>query len=222
MLFERALSLWRGSALADALYTEFAAEEARRLEELRLMCREELLAARLALGEHERVIAELAALSAEHPLREQPRMQLAIALYRSGRQVEALDVLRDARRTLSDQLGLDAGEELRALERAILRHDPELAPPPPAPPPSARLPATTTSLIGRERELSDLRALVQRPDVRLLSLVGAGGTGKTRVALALAADCHGLFADGIAFVELAPLSAPELVLPADRACSRSR
>ena len=91
MLFERALSLWRGAALADALYAGFAAEEARRLEELRLACREELLAARLALGEHERVITELAALSAEHPLREQLRMQLAIALYRAGRQAEALD-----------------------------------------------------------------------------------------------------------------------------------
>ena len=141
-------------------------------------------------------------------------MQLAIALYRAGRQAEALDILRDAQRALRDELGLDASEELRSLERAILRHDPELAPPPQAEQPLVRLPAVTTSLIGRERELGDLRALVQRPDVRLLSLVGAGGTGKTRVGLALAADCHGLFADGIAFVELAPLSAPELVLPA--------
>lgn len=214
MLFERALSLWRGSALADAQYADFAAAEARRLEELRLTCREELLAARLALGEHERVITELAGLSAEHPLREQLRMQLAIALYRAGRQAEALDVLRDARRALHEQLGLDPSDALRALERAILQHDPELAAPPKAVTSVARLPAITTSLIGRERELGDLRALVQRPDVRLLSLVGAGGTGKTRVALALATDCHGLFADGVAFVELAPLNAPELVLPA--------
>lgn len=214
MLFERALSLWRGSALADARYAEFAADEARRLEELRLTCLEELLATRLALGEHDRVLTELAGLSAEHPLREQLRMHLAVALYRAGRQAEALDVLRHTRRALRDELGLEAGEALRSLERAILRHDPELAPPPQAAPPSVRLPAITTALIGRERELGDLRALVQRADVRLLSLVGAGGTGKTRVALALAADCHGLFADGIAFVELAPLSAPELVLPA--------
>ena len=214
LLFERALSLWRGAALADALYAGFADEEARRLAELRLACREELLAVRLALGEHERVITELAALSAEHPLREQLRTQLAIALTRAGRQAEALDTLRDAQRALRDELGLDASEELRSLERAILRHDPELAPPLQAEQPLVRLPAVTTSLIGRERELGDLRALVQRPDVRLLSLVGAGGTGKTRVGLALAADCHGLFADGIAFVELAPLSAPELVLPA--------
>ena len=71
------------------------------------MCLEELLAARLALGEHERVITELAGLSADHPLREQSRMHLAIALYRSGRQAEALDVLRDTRRALSDELGLE-------------------------------------------------------------------------------------------------------------------
>ena len=153
-------------------------------------------------------------LSAAHPLREQLRMHLAVALYRAGRQTEALDVLRDAQRVLRDELGLDASDALRSLERAILRHDPELAPPPQVASPSVRLPAVTTPLIGRERELADLRALVQRPDVRLLSLVGAGGTGKTRVALALATDCHGLFADGIALVELAPLSAPELVLPA--------
>ena len=108
------------------------------LEELRLTCREELLAARLALGEHERVITELAALSAEHPLREQLRMQLAIALYRAGRQAEALEVLRDAQRALRDELGLDASDELRSLERAILRHDPELAPPPQAAPPLSR------------------------------------------------------------------------------------
>ena len=214
MLFERALSLWRGSALADALYAGFAADEARRLEELRLTCFEELLATRLALGEHERVLTELAGLSDEHPLREQLRMHLAVALYRAGRQTEALDALRATQHALRDELGLEAGEALRSLEQAILRHDPELAPPHQTAPPSVRLPAVTTPLIGRDRELGDLRALVQRPDVRLLSLVGAGGTGKTRVALALAADCHGLFADGIAFVELAPLNAPELVLPA--------
>ena len=217
MLFERALSLWRGSALADALYAGFAAEEARRLEELCLTCREELMAARLDLGEHERVLTELAVLSAAHPLREQLRMHLAIALYRAGRQSEALDVLRDTQRVLRDELGLEASEALRSLERAILRHDPELAPTPQVRRLSFVCRRITTPLIGRERELGDLRALVQPTDVRLLSLVGAGGTGKTRVALALAADCHGLFADGIAFVELAPLSAPELVLPADRA-----
>ena len=213
MLFERALSLWRGPALVDALYADFAADGARRLEELKLTCLEELMGARLALGEHDRVLTELAGLGAEHLLREELRMQLAVALYRAGRQAEALDVLRETRRALRDELGLEAGEVLRSLERAILQQDPTLAAPPQGASPSLRLPAVTTSLIGRQRELDDLRTQVLRPDVRLLSLVGAGGTGKTRVALALAADCHGLFADGIAFVELAPLSAPELVMP---------
>ena len=200
-------------ALADALYADFAADEARRLEELKLACLEELLAARLALGEHNHVLTELAGLSAEHPLREQLRMHLAVALYRAGRQAEALDILRETRRALRDELGLEASEALRSLERAILQQDPELAAPPQTASSPLRLPAVTTSLIGRQRELDDLRAQVLRPDVRLLSLVGAGGTGKTRVALALAANCHGLFADGIAFVELAPLTAPELVMP---------
>ncbi|MBA2298110.1 MAG: winged helix-turn-helix domain-containing protein, partial [Actinobacteria bacterium] len=205
----RASALWRGTEVADG----GAGGEAARLEELRLECAEERLTLLVELGAHDEALPELAALCAEHPLRERPQVQLMLALYRSGRQAEALEVFREARRTLDEQLGLEPGEELRSLERAILRQDPELTPPAPAHS-TLPLPIPRTQLIGRERERTELRALVQRDDVRLLSLVGAGGSGKTRLALAVAADASELFADGVALAELSAVREPAFVTPA--------
>src|SRR4051812_6035326 len=119
-ILSRGLALWRGPALVDVSYEEFAAAEATRLNELRLDCFEARLAGLLALGESETALAEAARLSAEHPLRERLRGLHMIALYRAGRQVEALDVFHQARNSLIEELGLEPGADLRAVELAIL------------------------------------------------------------------------------------------------------
>ena len=124
-----ALALWRGPPLTDFAYEPFAQAAIARLEQRRLVCLEERIEADLALARHEDVIAELEALVRDHPLRERLRGQLMLALYRSGRQAEALEVYRDGRRLLVDELGIEPGEELRRLERAILEQDASLAGP---------------------------------------------------------------------------------------------
>ena len=121
-----ALALWRGPALADIAYEPFAQAEIARLEEKRWAATEQRIDAELTCGRHEELIAELHALIAEHPLRERLRAELMLALYRSGRQADALTEYRSAQRELSEGLGLEPGEELRTLEQAILRHDPGL------------------------------------------------------------------------------------------------
>jgi class 3 adenylate cyclase len=129
-----ALALWRGPALADLAFEPFAQAEIPRLEELRAAAREELFDAELQLGRHGRLVAELEAFVTEHPLRERPRGQLMLALYRSGRQADALEAYRHAREALVEQLGIDPSSELQQLEQAILRHDPAVDLEPPAVP----------------------------------------------------------------------------------------
>src|ERR671928_1414283 len=121
-----ALALWRGPALADLALEEFAQGEAARLEELRLAVLEDRIEADLALGRHGPLVAELEHLIVENAFRERLRAQLMLALYRSGRQAEALAVYQRTRRTLVDELGIEPGESLRQLEQAILAHDPSL------------------------------------------------------------------------------------------------
>jgi DNA-binding SARP family transcriptional activator/streptogramin lyase len=132
--FEEALGLWRGAALGEFAFAEFAQREIHRLDELRLETVEGRIEGLLRLGRHGAVVAELESRVDEHPLRERLRGQLMLALYRSGRQAEALEVYRDGRRRLADDLGLEPGTELQRLERQILAQDPELD----APPRSAR------------------------------------------------------------------------------------
>jgi DNA-binding SARP family transcriptional activator len=127
-LLRDALGLWRGPALADLAYESFAQAEILRLEELRLEARERRLEADLGLGRHPEVVGELEVLVREHPLREGLRAQLMLALYGSGRQAEALDVYRETRRLLVDQLGIEPSPAIQELEKAILRHDPTLVP----------------------------------------------------------------------------------------------
>jgi len=126
---EQALALWRGRALADVLEEPFARPESERLEEERLVVCEERFDALLALGRHDEAIGELQGFVREHPLRERARRELMLALYRAGRQSEALDVYREGRTILRDELGLEPSRELRDLEAAILRQDDELAAP---------------------------------------------------------------------------------------------
>jgi YVTN family beta-propeller protein len=118
-----ALALWRGQPLAEFAYDSFAQEEIARLEELHLAALEERIEADLAVGRHDAVVQELQQLVGRHPLRERLRGQLMLALYRAGRQAEALEVYRDARRTFADELGLEPSPTLQKLERAILAHD---------------------------------------------------------------------------------------------------
>jgi DNA-binding SARP family transcriptional activator len=144
-----ALRLWRGQALADFTYEPFAQGEIARLEELRTIAREERLEADLALGRHAAVLGELESLVREHPLRERLRGQLMLALYRCGRQAEALDVYRRAHHTLTEELGISPGPELQRLEQAILRHDAKLElavepAPEPRPPDRVARPAPET------------------------------------------------------------------------------
>jgi DNA-binding SARP family transcriptional activator len=126
-LLRRALALWRGEPLAEFREEPFARAAARRLGELRLAALERKLEAELELGRHERALPELAALVEEEPLRERPRRLLMLALYRSGRQAEALERYRDGRRLLVGELGIEPSAELQELERRILRRDPSLA-----------------------------------------------------------------------------------------------
>ena len=125
-LLREALALWRGPALADLVFEPFAQIPIARLEERRTAAREDLVAAELELGRHAQLVGELEALVAEHPLRERLRGQLMLALYRAGRQAEALEAYREARETLVEELGIDPSPELQHLEQAILRHDQEL------------------------------------------------------------------------------------------------
>ena len=124
---EEARALWRGPPLADLAYEAFAQSETARLADLRVAATELHLEARLALGAHAEVVGELEALIAEHPYRERLRGQLMIALYRADRQAEALQAYQDARCALVDELGIEPGERLRELERAVLAQDPALA-----------------------------------------------------------------------------------------------
>jgi DNA-binding SARP family transcriptional activator len=140
------LALWRGPALADVGDAPFVAVARARLEELRMAATELRIAADLALGRHGPLAAELRALTVEHPLRERLWAQLMHALYRDGRQAEALDTYRHARTTLVDELGLEPGPELQAMERRVLAQDPELAPPNQRDP-SAASPATSVRSI---------------------------------------------------------------------------
>jgi predicted ATPase/DNA-binding SARP family transcriptional activator len=205
-LLAEALGLWRGKLL-EGLPLDISVEpEARRLEELRQEALELRLAADLDLGRS--VVVELEVLVAAEPLRERPRELLMLALYRSGRQAEALGQYRRARRALVDELGIEPGQTLKDLEQSILRQDPSLDVHKPEP---AGLVVPPSPLIGRERELEHALDVLRRPDVRLLTLTGTGGIGKTRLALELARLLHGELTDGAMVVPLASVADPALV-----------
>lgn len=211
-LADRALALWRGRAYGELAYEDFARTESERLEELRLVALEERLSALLALGRHDEVLGEVLGLADEQPFRERPHELAMLALYRAGRQADALEHYATVRARLDEELGLDPGSALRELQRRILQQDAELDLSPESSSAGA-LPASPNTLVGRTRELGELRTLLDRRESRLIVLTGAGGSGKTRLALEAARDSAGTFANGAVFVELAPLRDPDLVVP---------
>ncbi len=199
-----ALALWRGPAVADV-----PGRLGEPLDELRRAAAEDLAEAELALGHDAELVTELQQRAREQPLRERTRAQLMLALYRSGRQAEALDVYREGRAAL-DELGLEPGVALRELELAILRQDAALAVEPVELRERRHLPAPVTGFVGRRDEIEELTALL-RGETRLLTLTGAGGIGKTRLALQAAHELAAAFEDGVWFVGLAPLADHALV-----------
>ena len=212
-----ALGLWRGPPLADLAYESFAQAEIARLEESRLAALADRIDAELALGEHARLVGELEALVREHPLRERLVGQLMLALYRSGRQADALETYRRAREWLSE-LGLEPGPALRELEQSILRQDQSLAFTRTAPPDErssrsalavpllAQIPPRGPSVIGREGELEELGRLLADASIPLLTVTGTGGTGKTTLAVEAARRVAAGFADGVPVAWLASIT----------------
>ncbi|GAA4061158.1 BTAD domain-containing putative transcriptional regulator [Actinomadura miaoliensis] len=204
-LLTDALELWRGPAYADFADEDFARAAITRLEEQRLTAVEDLAEARLVLGEHTALVGELRDVVARHPLRERLRAAYVRALYRAGRQSEALDSLAELRDRLREELGLDPNPELVALHRAILAQDPALTPVRPR----TNLPASPTELIGRTEAVAQVRALLDAH--RLVTLTGPGGVGKTRLALETAARLLDAFPHGVWLVELGGLDQPDLL-----------
>lgn len=205
---EEALALWRGPALADVAYESWAQPEITRLEELRLAAVEDEIDAHLALGRHVEVLGRLQTLVEEHPLREQLRSQLMLALYRTGRQAEALGLYEEARTALAEELGVDPGPELQRLHQDILRQDPSLDWAPPAPI-RTNLPERLTTFVGREEESSRVSKLLA--EHRLATLAGAGGAGKTRLAVEVGTTLADSYREGAWLVDLAPLTDPSLL-----------
>jgi predicted ATPase/DNA-binding SARP family transcriptional activator len=204
--FREALALWRGPAFADVAEVEPLAREASRLEELRLVAVEGRAEADIELGLAAEVAGELEGLVAEYPLRERLWRLLMLALYRSGRQADALAAYQRARAMLAGELGLEPGPELQELERAVLRQEVPL----PAPQGNRHnLPAPLTSFLGRDQELAMLGKLLGQ--ARLVTLTGPGGAGKTRLAVEFATGVVERFADGVWLAELAGLADPGLV-----------
>jgi predicted ATPase/DNA-binding SARP family transcriptional activator len=210
----RALEVWRGSPLSDFVYESFAQAEITRLDELRLLTLEQRVTVEMALGHEGAMIGELETLIREHPYRERLHGQLMLALYRTGRQADALAAFRDARRRLSEELGIEPSNELARLHEAILAHDPSLDPLPQgdAEQPT-NLPAQTRPLIGRRDERSELLSLLRDGGGRVITLTGIGGIGKTRLALAAAADALREMPGGAFLVRLAGISDPQSILP---------
>jgi predicted ATPase/DNA-binding SARP family transcriptional activator len=207
-----ALALHRGVALADVPDAPFVPVERERLEELRLLALERRVDADLARGLAAELVSELEALAVAHPFRESFRRQLMLALYRSGRQADALEEYRRTRSELVDELGVEPSRALQELEAAMLRQDPALDIRARAE--QARgtaIPTPARPLIGRELEVAAVTALIRAPGVRHVTLTGPGGSGKTRLAVEAARELQHDFAGSLYLVDLSPIRDPALV-----------
>ncbi len=206
-LLDRALALWRGPAYADFAGHPVFVAAAAELDEKRNEGRELRTEARLLLGEHAEVAGEQEALVRDHPFRERMWCQLMLALYRCGRQAEALAAYQRCRTRLVEELGIEPGPELQQLNEAVLLQDADLEWRPPGPSRAAaalastgRVPVSRTSFVGREMELAEtLDALKAQ---RLVTLTGTAGVGKTRLAGEVANRVSGAFHHGVSFCDL--------------------
>ena len=207
-ILDEALALWRGPALAEFADRPFAQPEAVRLDELRVTARERRAELALSAGKAEDAVASLQAIVAEHPERERARGLLMQALYQSGRHTDALATFRSWRGHLSEDLGLDPSPALERIEQDILRHAFPMAE---SVPQRARaaLPLPVTSFVGRDKDRLAVTGLLG--EVRLLTLHGPGGVGKTRLALEVASLVGDRFPDGICFCDLAAITRPASV-----------
>ena len=194
-----ATALWRGPALQGLTGTPWFDAEARRLESLHVDALEEQFEVALALGEHRELVPALRSALADNPFRERLWGQLMLALYRSGRQADALEIFQEARRVLSDELGLEPGPELRRLQEAILAQDATIAALPAGRRRRGNLPAPATSFVGRDDELAEVAALLH--EHRLVTLTGPPGVGKSRLAVETARSLEPEFPDGIWIVD---------------------
>src|SRR3954468_9568113 len=220
-----ALGLWRGPPLAELASAPFAPAEIARLEEQHLAAVEVRVEADLATGRHAELVGELQQLTSAHPWRERLDAQLMLALYRSGRQADALEAYRHAREVLVEQLGIEPGAELHDLHEAILAHDPALAAPPatgsrpldgrdarrasPGDRGDRTLPAPPNRTVGREHDRAVVGERLRSASVRLLTLTGPGGVGKTRLALEAARAVEADFTAGARFVSLGAVQRSE-------------
>lgn len=211
-ILTRALALWRGPAYADVRYEPFAQQEVERLERMRDQALEDRIEADLRLGRHVEILAELRGHLVSDPARERLAAQAMLATYRAGDVQAALAIFSTVSEALREELGEAPSNELTELRDRMARRDPTLTlEPRSARPRGSALPVAPGALIGRARDVAELGALLARADVRLVSLTGAGGSGKSRLALELARALETGFANGAVLVELAALSDPDLV-----------
>ncbi|MGZ4195075.1 MAG: BTAD domain-containing putative transcriptional regulator [Solirubrobacteraceae bacterium] len=207
-----ALALWRGPPLADVALIDGVQGEIRRLDELRLSAVLDRIDADLAVGEGVELVGELEALVDAEPFQERLRGQLMRALYRAGRQADALAAYRRMSELMRDELGLEPSRALQGLEQQILLHDPALE----VAPREVRqthdaLPAPPTPFLGRRNEIAEVTAMLKDSRVRLLTLTGPGGSGKTRLALRIGELQAARYRDGACFVDFSHVSDPELI-----------
>jgi DNA-binding SARP family transcriptional activator/tetratricopeptide (TPR) repeat protein len=209
-IYAETIALWRGPALSDVPSEALLRDEAPRLTELLMGLHEEHVDVGLALGGHEQLVPVLRGLTNDHPLRERFWAQLMLALYRSSRQAEALEVFRQVDRMLEEQLGIHPGEDLRAVHQAILTGDPQFAAP--APPVAAeeplpgRLPGDLADFVGRDALVRRVVELIASEDpgtaVPIVTLSGPPGVGKTSLAVHVAHLLRDRFPDGRLYVDL--------------------
>jgi DNA-binding SARP family transcriptional activator/predicted negative regulator of RcsB-dependent stress response len=207
-----ALSLWRGKSLSDVASVDWLHEQGMRLEQLRMDGTQALVDVRLDLGEHEQLVPELEQLTNEHPYRENLHRQLMLALYRCGRQADALQAYQRLRRSVVDELGIDPSPDLRTLETAILRQDAGLRLPAPAVTVTGRpaadavpaqLPLAAHTFIGRTAELTQLDAAPAASWALPITVVsGTAGVGKTALAVHWAHRVATHFPDGQLYIDL--------------------
>ncbi|WP_193340315.1 BTAD domain-containing putative transcriptional regulator [Pseudarthrobacter sp. AB1] len=212
----QAVELFKGAAFPDLADVELLRPDLDALEEARLDAHQDLIDVELALGRHGTLVGELQRLVSRHPYRERLWASLALALYRSDRQADALAACRQARSIFVEELGIDPGARLQELEGQVLRQEALLAAPAADGHRRIRqrldnLPAELTPFVGRDAEVRELCSMYAAEGCRLVTVTGAGGTGKTRLALAAAAQLGERMADGVGWVNFAPLTQTQQV-----------